>query len=41
MLLAIPFGALADHVGRKKVLVLAIFGLVMNDFWIRLVCECS
>jgi MFS family permease len=39
MLLAVPFGALADKVGRKKILLVAIFGMFMNDAWIRLVCE--
>lgn len=39
MLLAVPYGVLADRVGRKKVLLLAIVGLFMNDAWIRLVCE--
>ncbi|KAK2597400.1 hypothetical protein QQS21_006024 [Conoideocrella luteorostrata] len=37
MLLAVPFGALADRVGRKKILLLAIVGMFMNDVWIRLV----
>ena len=39
MLLAVPFGALADRFGRKKILLLALFGMFMNDAWIRLVCE--
>lgn len=39
MLFAVPFGALADRYGRKKILLLACFGMFMNDAWIRLVCE--
>ena len=39
MALTIPYGMLADRIGRKKVLLLAILGLFMNDAWIRLVCE--
>lgn len=38
MLLAVPFGILADRYGRKKILLLALFGSFMNDAWIRLVC---
>ena len=41
MLFAVPFGALADRVGRKKILLLAVCGMFMNDAWIRLVCTCS
>ncbi|KAK5994895.1 Efflux pump ustT [Cladobotryum mycophilum] len=37
MLLAIPYGALADRIGRKQVLLLVIAGIIMNDAWIRLV----
>ncbi|WPH04816.1 MFS multidrug transporter [Acrodontium crateriforme] len=37
MLLAVPFGILADRYGRKRVLLLALFGSFMNDAWIRLV----
>ncbi|KAK9435634.1 Major facilitator superfamily domain, general substrate transporter [Metarhizium brunneum] len=37
MLLAVPFGALADKVGRKRILLVALFGMFMNDAWIRLV----
>lgn len=39
MLLAVPYGALADRVGRKKVLLLAITGCFLNDAWVRLVCS--
>lgn len=39
MLLAVPFGALADRFGRKRILLVALFGMFMNDAWIRLVCK--
>ncbi|KAI1781489.1 MFS general substrate transporter [Hypoxylon cercidicola] len=35
--LAVPYGTLADRIGRKKVLLLAIIGCFMNDVWVRLV----
>ncbi|KAH7024665.1 major facilitator superfamily domain-containing protein [Microdochium trichocladiopsis] len=35
--LAVPFGVLADSVGRKQVLVLALVGLFMNDLSVRIV----
>ncbi|KAK4184894.1 major facilitator superfamily domain-containing protein, partial [Podospora australis] len=34
---AVPFGALADKIGRKKVLLLAIFGIILSDGWVRLI----
>ncbi|KAK3329762.1 major facilitator superfamily domain-containing protein [Apodospora peruviana] len=37
MLVAVPYGTLADRIGRKPVLLLAIVGCFMNDIWIRLV----
>ncbi|ETS77363.1 hypothetical protein PFICI_11237 [Pestalotiopsis fici W106-1] len=37
ILLAVPFGALADKIGRRKIMILATAGLVLNDTWIRLV----
>ncbi|KAM7205482.1 Major facilitator superfamily domain containing protein [Naviculisporaceae sp. PSN 640] len=37
MLLAIPHGALADRIGRKPVLLLAVIGCFMNDAWTRIV----
>ncbi|KAM4064466.1 major facilitator superfamily protein [Hirsutella rhossiliensis] len=37
MLLAVPYGTLADRIGRKSVLLLAIAGCFMSDVWIRLV----
>lgn len=38
MLLAIPHGALADRIGRKPVLLLAVLGCFLNDAWTRVVC---
>ncbi|KAI0446910.1 MFS general substrate transporter [Xylaria telfairii] len=37
ILLAVPYGALADRIGRKKVFLLAVLGCFVNDVWIRLV----
>lgn len=39
MILAVPYGTLADRVGRKKIFLLAIVGCFLNDVWIRVVCE--
>ncbi|KAK3322845.1 major facilitator superfamily domain-containing protein [Apodospora peruviana] len=36
IVLAVPYGALADRIGRK-VFLLAIVGIAMNDFWMRIV----
>lgn len=38
ILMAIPYGALADKIGRKKILLLAIIGILLDECWIRLVC---
>ncbi|KAK0656432.1 major facilitator superfamily domain-containing protein [Cercophora newfieldiana] len=35
--LAIPYGALADRVGRKFVFLLAVIGCLLSDVWIRAV----
>ncbi|KAI0127727.1 major facilitator superfamily domain-containing protein [Xylariales sp. AK1849] len=37
ILLAVPYGSLADRIGRKKVLLLVVLGCFLNDVWIRLV----
>ncbi|KAK3302862.1 uncharacterized protein B0T15DRAFT_495435 [Chaetomium strumarium] len=34
--LAVPYGRLADRIGRKKVLLLAIAGCLLNDVWTRI-----
>ncbi|KAA8633380.1 hypothetical protein SMACR_04836 [Sordaria macrospora] len=39
--LAIPWGVLTDRIGRKKVLLLALFGLLLNEAWARLVYRFS
>jgi len=42
ILLAVFYGVLADRLrrnGRKKVLLMAVAGLVMSDLWVRIVCE--
>ncbi|RPA79072.1 MFS general substrate transporter [Ascobolus immersus RN42] len=38
MLLAIPWGILADRVGRRKVLALNFFGCIVSVFWFLAVC---
>ncbi|KAK3497981.1 major facilitator superfamily domain-containing protein [Neurospora hispaniola] len=35
--LAIPWGILTDRIGRKKVLLLALLGCLLNEAWVRLV----
>ncbi|KAK6085470.1 MFS multidrug transporter [Seiridium cupressi] len=37
ILLAMPYGVLSDRIGRRKVMILATIGVVLNDTWIRLV----
>ncbi|KAL6808389.1 putative MFS multidrug transporter [Trichoderma camerunense] len=37
IILAVPYGALADRIGRKSVFLLAIVGIGMNDLWMRMV----
>ncbi|KAK4452936.1 major facilitator superfamily domain-containing protein [Podospora aff. communis PSN243] len=37
LFLAVPYGALADRIGRKFVFLLAVFGCLMSDVWIRVV----
>jgi len=41
MLLAVPWGALADRVGRKRVLAINFVGCLMHVFWFLLVCGFS
>ncbi|KAK0663415.1 major facilitator superfamily domain-containing protein [Cercophora samala] len=37
LLVAIPYGALADRIGRKKVQILAITGICLSAIWERLI----
>ncbi|PYH40629.1 MFS transporter [Aspergillus saccharolyticus JOP 1030-1] len=38
MILAIPFGLMADKVGRKPVIILSLAGVIMQECAIRLIC---
>ncbi|KEQ86794.1 MFS general substrate transporter [Aureobasidium pullulans EXF-150] len=38
ILLAVPYGLMADRVGRKPVLLLSLTGLIFEETFIRLVC---
>ncbi|GAD97260.1 hypothetical protein PVAR5_5933 [Paecilomyces variotii No. 5] len=38
ILLSVPYGVLADHWGRKPVLLLGILGLLLGEIWVRIVC---
>ncbi|KAM3486724.1 hypothetical protein MY8738_000218 [Beauveria namnaoensis] len=38
VLVSIPYGALANHIGRTNVLVLALFGSLLSECWLALVC---
>ncbi|PMB73674.1 hypothetical protein BM221_001098 [Beauveria bassiana] len=38
VLVSIPYGALANHIGRTNVLVLALFGSLLSESWLALVC---
>jgi MFS family permease len=37
LFLAVPYGVLADRIGRKFVFLLAVFGCLMSDVWVRVV----
>ncbi|KAJ5174143.1 MFS multidrug transporter [Penicillium canariense] len=39
LLVSIPYGALADRIGRKKVLILALTGCLLCDTWVAIVCR--
>jgi MFS family permease len=39
ILLAIPFGTLADKVGRKWTLTGSLIGLQLNNLWVLVICE--
>ena len=36
---ALPFGRLADHIGRAKVFALSIAGLTLGTVWILVICK--
>ncbi|KAA8651283.1 hypothetical protein EYZ11_009188 [Aspergillus tanneri] len=38
IILALPFGVMADRVGRKKVALLSILGLMMQEVAMRVIC---
>ncbi|KAL1869217.1 hypothetical protein Plec18167_007883 [Paecilomyces lecythidis] len=38
ILLSVPYGVLADHWGRKPVLLLGILGTLLGEIWVRVVC---
>lgn len=40
ILLAIPFGTLADIHGRKWIFTAALMGLQLNSAWVLLICRC-
>jgi hypothetical protein len=39
VLLAVPFGTLADRVGRKWIFAASLVGLQLNAAWILLICK--
>jgi MFS family permease len=39
ILLGIPYGVMADRIGRKQVLILAILGTQLGEVWSRAVCK--
>lgn len=39
ILLAVPLGAMADRVGRKRIFVASLMGLQLSSAWTLLICE--
>jgi hypothetical protein len=40
IILALPYGFMADRIGRKRVVMLSLLGLMMQEITIRVIC-CS
>ncbi|KAL2817332.1 major facilitator superfamily domain-containing protein [Aspergillus granulosus] len=38
IVLALPFGFMADRIGRKKVAILSLVGLIMQEISLRIIC---
>ena len=38
ILLSLPYGILSDHWGRRPVLYLSMLGIILSEFWVRIVC---
>ncbi|KAJ5312011.1 hypothetical protein PENANT_c022G11433 [Penicillium antarcticum] len=38
IVLSLPYGILSDHWGRRPVLYLSMLGIILSEFWIRMVC---
>ncbi|KAK4982844.1 hypothetical protein LTR50_007553 [Elasticomyces elasticus] len=38
LLVSVPYGALANRIGRGKVMVLALIGCLLSDTWVATVC---
>jgi MFS family permease len=39
IILALPFGFMADRVGRKKVTILSLVGLILQEVALRIICS--
>lgn len=39
LIMSVPFGVLADKVGRKTVLFTSLMGLALSLIWIQIICE--
>ncbi|KAJ5458653.1 Major facilitator superfamily domaingeneral substrate transporter [Penicillium sp. IBT 31633x] len=38
LVLALPYGVLADSWGRKPILYLSVLGIMLGEIWVRIVC---